>query len=303
MSCPICSTNIAPLGEMAQTAHINNCLDNPVDVKPDVKPDNKVDININKSVEIVKLTDIQTKALDYCNKKAKILSKGVVFDLYKKLVDLDYKREDLDTVTKYIENDINVVIHINPANLLGYLIKDEYYRNLFEIKTGGGCTDLGIRSGWEHDRFRGIYDNAPAVERVKYGTLNITNNPIGVAMCVGYGDGYLVLNKSVHDRISFFLNDNTKKEPQLATFKYPHIILNIIDVKLLDELLYLAINKKNKYNVSNYKYHIEALIHGDVNMYRDIKSINMPVKYKTDKHISGLLSQFCTKYKIPLIYF
>ena len=41
--------------------------------------------------------------------------------------------------------------------------------------------------------FDKMHHDAKDYERVKYGTMNFTNNPHGVAVCSGYGQSYFLL--------------------------------------------------------------------------------------------------------------
>ena len=40
--------------------------------------------------------------------------------------------------------------------------------------------------------FNSIYHSAKPFDRVKYGVLNLANDPLGVQSCYGYGDSYFL---------------------------------------------------------------------------------------------------------------
>ena len=42
-----------------------------------------------------------------------------------------------------------IIIHVHLDRVLGFLVKDTHYRNLFETLTGSGSTDQHARASWE----------------------------------------------------------------------------------------------------------------------------------------------------------
>ena len=79
------------------------------------------------------------------------------------------------------------------AKLTPHLNTDTHYRNQFETGTSGGSLSRTSRVDWENRLFNGMYDSSPDFDRVKYGVLNITNDPHGVQCCSQYGECYFVL--------------------------------------------------------------------------------------------------------------
>ena len=51
--------------------------------------------------------------------------------------------------------------------------------------------------------FDTMHSHASFYERVKYGTINFTNDPNGVRACFGYGSSHLLLKEAVRDRCTF----------------------------------------------------------------------------------------------------
>lgn len=56
--------------------------------------------------------------------------------------------------------------------------------------------------------FDKLYDKAEKHERVKYGTINISNDPNGVRACYSYGNSYFVLKKEVRQRCTLTDQDS-----------------------------------------------------------------------------------------------
>ena len=88
-----------------------------------------------------------------------------------------------------------------------------------------------MRSSWENRLFNNVYNKSNDHDRVKYGVLNIVNDPSGVKSCVGYGDSYLVLNNdTVRFRCSFASCDTGGANAVLATCEhYNHVMMSYND--------------------------------------------------------------------------
>ena len=52
---------------------------------------------------------------------------------------------------------------------------------------------MKTRTDWERSLFGDAYDGSRPFDRVKYGVMNVVNDPTGVSACSGYGDSILVL--------------------------------------------------------------------------------------------------------------
>jgi hypothetical protein len=250
------------------------------------------------------LTDKQKLALTWSNKKAKIFSKNVKLNIAEKLIELNYSPKDLDLLQDYIQNKVNVLIHLKLENVIDFFLRDEYYKNGFEINTLAENW-IKSRTGWENNLFNNIYNNAEPKERVKYGALDLFNNPNGIFCCIKfYGDSYFTLKRNTHDRITFVVGDSCLKEVHMATFKHCNIIFNLMPIKLLEEILYKIKNNKNyELYKSNYRSYIEAQIHGLLSLKTDIESLNVPKKYIEDSKIVEKLKKFTEIYNIPVNYF
>jgi len=102
-----------------------------------------------------------------------------------------------------------------------YFVKDTHYRNLFEVYKQKD----GSRVVWENRIFDRIYNNATHYERVKYGTINFTNDPKGVAACASYGPSYFLLKPHVRDRCTLTDRDSADDSASIGTFRFVNNIL------------------------------------------------------------------------------
>lgn len=104
------------------------------------------------------------------------------------------------------------------------------------------------------------YDSAKDFERVKYGTINFTNDPKGVNSCRGYGNSYFLLKSDVRERCTLTDQDSSSANSLIGTFRFCYHVLN----RLTDAELKAAVQAAQALEVSSavvgtYK---EIQIHG-----------------------------------------
>lgn len=78
--------------------------------------------------------------------------------------------------------------------------------------------------------FDNFHHTISGYERVKYGTMNFTNDPQGVIACGGYGQSYLLLKSHVRDRCTITDMDSASPLATIATFRFIfHLLLKLKD--------------------------------------------------------------------------
>ncbi len=65
--------------------------------------------------------------------------------------------------------------------MFSYFIKDTHYRNAFETAPEDSLR-IDARAEWKDRLFFEMYHGAATFYRVKYGTINLTNDPKGVRL-------------------------------------------------------------------------------------------------------------------------
>ena len=81
--------------------------------------------------------------------------------------------------------------------------------------------------------FTNKYSAAKDFERVKYGTINFTNDPAGVSACRSYGNSYFLLKSDVRERCTFTDQDSSSATSLIGTFKYgDHVLSKLTDAEL-----------------------------------------------------------------------
>ena len=81
--------------------------------------------------------------------------------------------------------------------------------------------------------FDNMHHRASNYERVKYGTMNFTNDPKGVNACMGYGQSYFLLKPHVRNRCTITDMDSASATATIGTFRF----INKVLVKLSDNEL------------------------------------------------------------------
>jgi hypothetical protein len=107
-----------------------------------------------------------------------------------------------------------------------FFVKDTHYRNQFETKKSSGSLSSSSRISWEDRMFDHKHHSATPFERVKYGTINFTNDPKGVRACVGYGQSYFLLKPHVRNRCTVTDMDSSSPSATIATFQFCYHLLN-----------------------------------------------------------------------------
>ena len=105
----------------------------------------------------------------------------------------------------------------------------ERYMTLFDIGTGGGCTDLDTRRGWERRMFGPIYDGFDA-QRPRYGNINLMAKLRGDKVASHYGKSYLVMKDHVRKRCTVTSRDSSRPKAVLGTLKhFAHVLMDTVE--------------------------------------------------------------------------
>jgi len=241
-------------------------------------------------------TDKQLRALDYAVKKSRIFSKNITDNLKLKFLTRGLTDKHYVDVINYVQNKAPLIIHVNLDRVLEFFCKDDYYRNQFETNISGGALSNPSRVQWEDNLFQRIYHDAQPFERVKYGTINMTNDPNGVNACYGYGDSYLLLKDHMRQITTFVFGDSAQQDIHMATFQHFNSILYYINDKLLDDVVKIASGEVSHMSAINCTPYIEAQIHGAIRFDRDVEGLYVNKKYYNNYKIKELLEVFKDKH-------
>ena len=249
---------------------------------------------------VTKITSTQQKALKHIVTKSEKLSKNAESKLLVKIKKLGYDETTLIHLQLYIRDRAPIIIHIKTMHIKLLLDKkDTHYRNLFEVTPPSSHTG---RIAWENRMFDGIYDKSPPWERVKYGVLNIFNDPYGVLSCYGYGDCYLRLKK-VRLRTTFSNCDTASSTAIVSCCEYYSHILNKYTNEELKDVIKIA--RKDIVNCSKKKIlgpYREIQIHGDVILKEHVEALVVNPKYRKNMKLVEIFMNFGEYYQIPVIW-
>jgi hypothetical protein len=140
------------------------------------------------------------------------------------------------------------------------------------------------------------YDIATDSERVKYGTINFTNDPKGVNSCRGYGNSYFLLKSEARERCTITDQDSSYANSLIGTFKFCYHVLN----KLTDAELKAAVQAAKAIEVSSavvatYK---EIQIHGPIEFAKDIQRLYVNKIEIKDNKFMKMVENFCNKFNV-----
>lgn len=281
-----CGTCFNEFPEDVFIEHSNKCLAEQIVHLKQLTPETQQNI--------VPLTETQKKAIDYSVKKSKIFSKNTHLNVVERFVHLGFDEIILKKTVKYLES-LNIVIHLDISRDIKLILKDGYYKNQFETGTSHGALSRVARLDWEANLFKGIYNQSTDSEKVKYGAVNLLSQKSGVLGAYGYGNSYLLLKQSVKERATFVIGDSATKQIHIITFKHPTVILNLIDDRLLNQVIFKANNLPGIIPNMSYSY-IEAQIHGPLNIFTDVEMIMLNPVYRKNTDILSLLDKYGIKY-------
>lgn len=201
------------------------------------------------------------------------------------------------------------------------LLRDGQYRSQFEthISNGQLSPELGgPRDHWENQLFGNVYKGTKS--RPKYGALDLSMWQDGPAP--RFGSCYLLTHAEVMSRATFSYLDsyrNPKEKGTLGCFEdilaalltesfERHYALGKSDFKPLNVIHYLGhqlnaslMSRFERPLSTNLDHYIEAQIHGDVSLDKDIAMLVADPSFK-GSDIGDTLSKMCDRYDIELQY-
>src|ERR1700722_20594966 len=140
---------------------------------------------------------------------------------------------------KEIDRTLRITIHFHPgrkikgALVLDSVVQGGVYHSQFETGTSnGGLTAHpgGDRWSWESRIFGGAYDDTPASERPKYGSLNYKRCIEGGSP--RFGSAHFRLRESILDRATFCYPDSVFNPER---FGVASKISNLIEFAITDD--------------------------------------------------------------------
>jgi len=271
---------------------------------------------------------MQLKALNFVQDNSAQLSAQAYPSVLARFERLGWNHVTLKLVLRYIRNQAPIIIHVNLDKALHFLVKDTHYRNQFETNTSGGTLCHSTRRAWENRMFSGIYDSSSAFDRVKYGVLNIFNDPNGVDCCHYYGDSYMLL-RDVRLRSTFASKDSSNSDVVLssgtskserprdmeclvvsrtkilcarttAVEHYTHVLKDFSDTEL-QQLVALATGKKQCLNSNTIQHYKEMQIHGEVDLSRHVEALVVNFRHKNNADMMAMAERFCARNRCQLI--
>lgn len=276
----------------------------------------------------MKLTESQNIAIknvtEYINERKDKYIDMAEMILYQSNIDNDIFKEYCENVIKYSQ----IALHFHPdrifskdTNVIEGMLQSGIYKSQYETNISAGSVSAYSgenRDNWEGEIFKGAYQFAKPSERPKYGSLNLTMTEDGPSP--RFGSCYFLLKPEVKKRATFTYGDTYDSPQELGTIDNFELInagilkdlfirgaalgekpMNVIDFLKLANRLLPQSSDFNKYRKSskNLDFYVEAQVHGDISLEKDIDSLVVDFSYwRTDVAIQ--LEALCEKYGIEL---
>lgn len=256
--------------------------------------------NYNNSLFIINnkmniLNDLQKEVIRKSNIKAKIHAKNLRHLIINKFIDNNIDIKYIDIIVDYIKNKsyVTTMIPITTKygmikNIFNIFIENPKLKNIFEILNND--SSLNFRKEVEDLLFFKMYNNCDNKERPKYGSINIIENIRGDTLCTAYGDICLKYKDDIKKRTTFTFGDSFGKMLYICTYEHLEHLLYHFDINTI-KIIIDIINGNDTKNITQY---IEAQIHGNIDITRDIENIRISKeKYDNNKEI---IEKFIAKY-------
>lgn len=219
----------------------------------------------------VRLTRSQQQAIKYSENMARDNFGPALVALKNRMHKLTGSDAAFDELDAWMRHSVPIIIHTKLTSpLIDKYLDDEYYRNIFEVLAGRGCTDLGARGGWEKRVFGFAFESCDVHERPKYGCLNLTNDPKGVPYATQYGTSFFVLKHSIRWRCTFTSRDSSCKDSQPGTARQ---FASIFEEGPKSELTDDDLLKVVRHSGEEIPFYKEVQIHGPVRFSHDIERL------------------------------
>jgi Protein of unknown function (DUF3626) len=165
---------------------------------------------------------------------------------------------------------------IDGIPILVAVLNDGVLKSQFETQTSNGSLSAkpnGARWLWESKAFGSHYDLVPSSERPKYGALNLGLRTYGGSP--RFGSSYFLLKENVLRRTTFCYPDSWLEPKHFSTFEKISTLIELMSESSGDPL--------DRY--------IEAQIHGEILVERDIECLILDPSFK-NSGIENLASKF-----------
>ncbi|MBY0119955.1 DUF3626 domain-containing protein [Paenibacillus sp. FSL L8-0435] len=229
-----------------------------------------------------------------------------------------------------LKSHASIALHFHPDRLdptmksvAEALLEQGVYKSQFETFLSNGSVSAfsgGERDVWENKMFGGAYqiNGSTNSERPKYGALNVMLHPDGPAP--RFGSCYFLLSTEVSQRSTYTYLDSHQDPEEKGTYEEFDLVLaalmrdvfysdfaigerNLTVQKLIDHMLVNLEkpfqNPSNQEPNRNLDHYIEAQVHGDISLEKDVKMLVADPSFK-GTHTGRILEQICLKYSIDL---
>lgn len=219
-----------------------------------------------------RLTALQRRAFESLATVARTESERALPVLLARSLLLGFSAPRVQRCLAYLRDRARLLVHLNLTATAEALLRDTHYRSAWELNEARAEADRG----WAEDLvFRGLYNEAASAERVKFGSLDLMNDPSGNRLCVPkFGASFLVLRRATVAARTTVTDNDLFLVRALGTLEHcAHVLLERSDAELR-RILDIGDEGGAKHGRSQALAHFAELqFHGPLSLARDVEAI------------------------------
>ncbi len=210
-------------------------------------------------------------------------------------------------------------ISFNNLTIIDSLIESGEYKNQYQTKTSSGSLTAkigGDRDAWENKLFKNFY-GTNINERPKYGSLSLACTSDGASP--RFGSCFFVTSSEIKQRTTFTYGDSYLLPKEIGTAKnltqvysklYEDIFTRNAALGLKYDSLDAFIKKTTEAlesnaltvrNTHNLDFYIEAQIHGNIDLKKDVTTLVADYSFR-ETEFESKFQELCKNYRISLIW-
>lgn len=239
------------------------------------------------NVEDPSLHNDQKQALIFSLKSSKEQHEKLLPNVVQRFINNNLTTDDMIDAVNYVRN-LPIIVHFGVStfykNGINWLKTENKYKSIFETSHDGLCQHdsnnvkeyCRYRAHWENNLFNLNYNNSANDHRVKYGCLNLMLDHKGCRSALSYGQAFLILKPVLKSRVTFTFGDSVSNPP-ICTFDNFIHIFSKMEMRTVFDIVRMAKSCLNQQttipNIGNMYTYLEAQIHGDIVLNKDVQKI------------------------------
>lgn len=174
--------------------------------------------------------------------------------------------QDIYSALEYISSSAPLVIHM-PEQTCRLLSNETHYKNGYET----GKLRGGSREPHENALYNNSYKSTSHSAKLKYGSINVFDNPAGNPLAMGYGSCYLLMKREMRDCVTLYYQ----------TIATPDFFAHILEAYPDNEIRNIVHVAKGGH-VPHSTQLTEAHFHCDLELEACVEALHVPSSFLQD---------------------